>query len=93
MAFDLLTFLSRALGGFDVAGIDAKAQAWLTEKGSEYPDLKERADALAAWLGATLNEASPELDPEQMRGTLLGIAQDVVRGTSGVNYDSWRGIG
>lgn len=93
MAFDLLTFLARALGGFEVSGIEAKTSAWLAEKGDEYPDLKSRTDALAAWLGATLEESLPELDPATMKNTLAGIAADVVHGTAGVDPGSWQGGG
>lgn len=90
--FDLLTFLEKMLGGLDVPDIGLRASAWLKEKGDEYPDLRSRTDALAAWLAATIAEAEPELDPAQMRDTLWGIASDVVNGTAGISKSSWKGM-
>lgn len=92
MGFDILTFLTKILGGLDVPGLDQKAAAWLTDKGAEYPDIKDRADALAAFLSDTLTELAPELDPAKMRNTLIGIARDVVSGAAGVDHDAWRGM-
>jgi truncated hemoglobin YjbI len=87
MKFDLLAFLTNVLGGFDVPGIEEKAVAWLKEKGAEYPDLRERADAFASYLSATLAEV--DLDPSTMKDTLWGIASDVVHGTAGVDPKAW----
>jgi len=91
MIFDLLTFLRTILAGFNVSGIEEQALAWLKEKGEEYPDLRSRTDALAAWLGTTLAEASPNIDPDKMRDTLWGIASDVVHGTAGIDPAAWQG--
>lgn len=91
MGFDILTFLTKILGGLDVPGLDAKAAAWLTEKGAEYPDIKDRADALAAYLHDTLTQLAPELDPDKMRNTILGIARDIVSGDTGVDPGAWHG--
>ena len=90
--FDLLKFLQAVLGGFSIPGIEDRAVAWLKEKGDEYPDLRSRTDALAAWLQETLAESEAGLDPTAMRDTLYGIASDVVHGTAGVSRTSWQGI-
>jgi hypothetical protein len=84
---NLLSFLTKVLGGLDIPGIEEKAVSWLKEKGVEYPDLRERADAFASWLSATISEA--ELDPATMKDTLWGIASDVVHGTAGVDPEAW----
>lgn len=91
MAFDLLTFLGKFLSGFSVPDIGEKVQAWLEEKGAEYPDLKDRTAALAAWLEVTLADAEPELDPATAKNTLLGIASDIVHGVAGVDPGAWHG--
>jgi truncated hemoglobin YjbI len=91
MGFDLLDFLTRMLGGLDVEAISTAATDWLREKGAQYPDLKERADALAAHLTQTLEEVAPSLDPTKLAGTIKGIAQDIVNGTAGLDNDSWMG--
>ena len=93
MAFDLLTFLSKVIGGLDMPNLEAKVQTWLDEKGSEYPDLKDRTEAHAAWISATLAEAEPELDPATMKNTILGVAADIVHGTAGVDPGAWQGGG
>lgn len=85
MSFNLLGFLTAFLGGLDIPHVERNAVGWLETKGAEYPDLKERADALAAWLGTTISEAAPELDPASMANTLKGIAADVVHGAAGVD--------
>ena len=86
--FDILTFLKGFLSGLNVPGIEERAVSWLEENGEKYPDLKERTDALASWLTATLVEASPELDPERMANTIKGIAADVVSGAAGVDPEA-----
>lgn len=91
MGFDLLKFLTGMLGGLDVGAISTLANEWLLEKGKEYPDLKGRTDALAAYLGETLAETTPTLDPAQLANTIKGIAADIVGGTAGVDPDSWGG--
>ena len=88
MSFDILTLLTKILGVVDVPGLDAKAAAWLSEKGAEYPDIKDRADALAAYLHDT--QLAPELDPDKMRNTLIGIARDIVSGDAGVDHSAWQ---
>jgi hypothetical protein len=93
MAFDLLSFLSTVFGGLNLPGIQDKVVAWLKEEGEEYPDLQEKADALAAWLATTLAEIAPELDPATLMNTIEGIATDIVRGASGVDPDAWQGGG
>lgn len=92
MGFDILTLLTKIRGWLDVPGLDAKAAAWLSEHGAEYPDIKDRADALAAYLHDTLTQLGPELDPAKMRHTLLGIARDVVSGDAGVDYGASHGM-
>ena len=89
--FDLLLFLQRVLGGLDIPGIEDRAVAWLKEKGDEYPDLRLRTDALAAWLQETIAESATNLDPTTMRDTLWGIASDVVHGTAGTDRAAWMG--
>jgi hypothetical protein len=93
MAFDLLKFLSAIFGGLNIPGIEEKALAWLKEKGTQYPDLEQRTEALADWLTVTLKEASPELDPATMRNTIDGVAADIVHGTAGVDPGAWQGMG
>lgn len=93
MAFDIITFLTSIfVRGLNVPGLDEKATAWLAEKGAEYPDIKDRADALATYLHDTLTELAPELDPDKMRNTLIGIARDVVSGAAGVDHGAWHGM-
>lgn len=89
--FDLLSFLTRVLGGFGIPGIEETVLNWLHEKGDDYPDLRERTDALAIWLETTLAESAPNLEPETMRNTLKGIAADVIYGNAGVDPKSWMG--
>jgi hypothetical protein len=89
--FELVAFLERFLGGLNIPGIESRAISWLEEKGQEYPDVKERTDALAAWLSTTISEAHPALDVTTMKNTLYGIAQDVINGTAGVDRGSWMG--
>lgn len=89
MAFNLLAFLNGILGGLKVDGIQEKAVAWLKQAGTDYPDVKDRTDALEAWLRATVAEASPALDPASMEATIKGIAADIVKGTAGVDPDAW----
>lgn len=91
MAFNLLQFLGLIFGGLNVPGIQEKITAWLAAEGAQYPDLRTRTDALAAWLAKTLSEAAPNLDPVAMKDSLWGIASDIVHGTSGVDPDAWRG--
>jgi hypothetical protein len=89
--FDFLSFLDMVRGALDLPEIKDQATAWLNEKGAEYPDLDERAKALATWLGTTIDEANVGLDPATMRATLLGIANDVVKGQAGVDPGAWQG--
>lgn len=93
MGFSLLTFLEKVLGFVSLPDLEAEATAWLSEHGEEYPDINDRADALAAFLSKTLKESAPELDPAKMKNTILGVARDVVSGDAGVDHDSWGGIG
>lgn len=90
--FSLSSFLTMFLGGLDIPDISDQAAAWLKEKGAEYPDIKDRADALAVWLQQTIAEANPELEPEKMANTLKGIAQDIVSGTAGVDPGAHHGM-
>ena len=89
MGFDLLEFVAGMLGGLNLDDISAKASAWLREKGAEYPDIKDRTDALEAYLKGTLIESTPNLDPARLANTIKGIASDIVNGTAGVDPDSW----
>ena len=91
MSFNLLDFLARALGGLNISGIEARVQAWLETQGQEYPDLKERTAALAAWLKEVVAES--DFDPGTMRDTLYGVASDIIRGMSGVDHGAWQGGG
>jgi len=88
---DILTFFSRLLGGLDIPGIESRAVSWLKEQGSKYPDLAERADALATWLQTTIAEATPGLAQEAITNTAKGIATDIVNGTAGVDPGAWQG--
>lgn len=85
MSFNILGFLTGFLSGLDIPHIESSAVAWLETKGAEYPDLKDRTDAFAAWLQTTIAEAAPELDPATMANTLKGIAEDIVHGAAGVD--------
>jgi len=89
--FELATFLTRMLGGLDVPGIQEQVVTWLKEKGAEYPDLKDRTDALASFIAGTIVSAGAAMDPLTMSATIKGIAEDIVNGTNGVNYDNWGG--
>ena len=91
MAFDLFSFLSKLLSGLAVGGLDARVLDWLNQKGQEYPDLKDRTDALAAFITQVVTEATPELDPATMANTIKGIAADIVHGQAGVDPASWQG--
>lgn len=91
MGFDLLSFLTLILGGLNVQGLDQKIAAWLAAEGVKYPDLRDRADALAAWISQTLQASIPNLDPVAMKDTLWGIASDIVHGTAGVDPGAWQG--
>lgn len=88
-SFDLFMFLNVFLGGFNVPELGSKVSAWLAAEGERYPDLKDRTDALSAWLVTVLSEAEPNMNPAAMKATVLTIAKSIVQGTAGIDPDAW----
>jgi hypothetical protein len=86
--FDLTTFLVKILGGAGIAGIEQSVIGKLTELTTAFPDLRDRTEALARWLGEVL---APTMDVAAMRDTLWGIASDIVHGTAGSDPKAWTG--
>jgi hypothetical protein len=91
MNFDLLAFLKTVLGGLNVNDIETRVLAWLKDAEAKYPDLRDRVDALVAWLTSTLAEVIPALVLTSMKDTIWGIASDIIHGTAGVDPKSWEG--
>lgn len=84
--FDLVKFLSTWMSG---VGLDHEAvKAKLAELAVQFPDLEQRTIEMAAWLEQAL---APVHDVEGMKNTILGIAQDLVHGTSGQDPNAWSG--
>jgi len=87
--FDIVSFLTPFFTGHGVPHLAAEADAWIKERGEDYPDAKARADALRAFLSEKV--AAAGLDAEGMKATLTGLAEDVVRGHGGVDPQVWQG--
>jgi hypothetical protein len=70
-------------------GIDVKAvEDFLARSAAQFPDLKSRTDALAAFLESQVTNL-----PVNVAATLKGLAADIAAGVSGVDPNAWKGSG
>ena len=87
--FDIVSFLTPFFSGHGVPHLAAEADKWFAEKGQDYPDLRDRTEALAAFLRGEVEKAG--LDAAKMKDTLWGLASDVSNGRGGVDKQAWQG--
>lgn len=90
--FDLLTFISKLLGGLDLDSIEAAGKDWLATQGQNYPDLNDKAEAASLFLSAKLAEAKPELDPAKIAETVKTLIPELLKGETGIDPDSHHGM-
>jgi hypothetical protein len=90
--FDLFSFLSKLLSGIDVDSIEEQGRDWLATKGLEYPDLKDKTDALASFLSSQFAAAKPELDPAKIAATVKALVPELLSGETGVDPNAGHGV-
>jgi hypothetical protein len=90
--FDLLSFLTKLLSGLDVDVIESDAKDWLATKGQEYPDLKDKSDALSAYLSERFAAVKPELDPAKIASTIKALVPELLSGETGIDPNAHHGM-
>jgi len=92
MGFDILSLLSKLLGGIDTDSLESRGQEWLDVHGAEYPDAAALKQALSEFIATELAAAKPGLDPETIKDTIYGVASDILRGNAGVDPNAHHGM-